>query len=232
VAIIKAKAQQSTAVGRVSEGGDVYLRAMRDGALFTADWKQAMIMEGRGFMINVGALSTAVTGGGTPGTAIDPNGPEFVISVPTGTSILPLRVEICSALPVGAADDNEIDILLVADQDSAVTTGTAGTTEVIYNMNTLNSRSSNCTARSEFTAVVTGHTWDLELAHMNKVFEMFATSPDKTGGSQWTELRLLYEPKTPIVLNGPAALVGFWGATTVATAFASVQWLELPSSAI
>ncbi len=227
MAILKAKAQQNTGVSRVSEGGEPFIRATRDGSLFIADWKLAAIMEGRGFQINVGALSTPVTGGGAGGTAVDLDTPEFVISVPKGTSIIPIRTEVTVGLPVGAADDNEVDILLAVDQDAAWdATGTA-VTEVIYNMNTLNNRASNCTARSAFSATMTTDpVEDIELAHYTKVFESFSAT-----GAHWTESILLYEPEAPPIINGPAMYIGHWGGTAAAHGFATVQWIEFPSTA-
>ncbi len=138
MAIIKTKARQDTGVARVSEGGDVYVRSTRDGSLFMADWKQAMIMEGRGFMINVGALTAPITGGGTGSTKPDADSPDISILVPNGTSLLPIRVEIEVSLPVIAATGNEVDILLGVDQDAShiADATAAGAAEVAYNMNT------------------------------------------------------------------------------------------------
>lgn len=227
MAIIKAKARQDTSVARESEGNDVNLRGTRDGALFVADWKMAAIMEGRGFMVNVGAFSSPAVGGGVGGTALDTDGAELYVSIPTGTSILPLRVAVNMGLPVGAADEDEIDILLAVDQDTAHTTGTY-TTETIYNMNTLHSRSSSCTAKSEATGTMTSPVLDLELAHVTKVFELFSTAG--SAGSHWTQSDLLYEPAAPPIINGPATLFVFWGGTKAASAFCDCQWLEFPTS--
>ena len=230
MAIIKTMAKQGTAVGRVSEGANVYSRSTRDGALFVADWKQALVLEGRGFMINVGSFSTPKTGGGVGGTVIESTGPDFAISVPKGTSIMPLRIEISMANPVGATNDDEVDILISVDQDYMPPLGVGGGTApsaTIYNMNTLHSRSSNCIAKSGFTTTMTAPTNDLELAHMTKIFESLSGI-----GGGWQSLRLLYEPDVPPIINGPATLLGWWGANTTNSGFANVQWLELDSSVI
>lgn len=229
MAIVKAKARQDAAVTRVSEGEDTYLRAMRDGSLIKADWKQALILEGRGFMFTVGALSTPVVGGGAAATAIDADGPDFLVGIPTGTSIMPLYIEVCLSQGIGTGDDNEIDILIAVDQDTmaASSMGTS-TAEVIYNMNTLHSNSSNCYARSEYSATMsTDPVLDLELARVAKAFEMHTTA-----GVIWQECKLVYEPKTPPIINGPAMLCGFFGGTKAQSGFATVQWLELPSNLV
>jgi len=231
MAILKGIARQDTDVGRVSEGADVNLRATRDGALFTADWKLAMIMEGRGFMFNVGTGNAAATGGGSAGTVIDIDAPEFIVRVPNGTSIMPLMIEISTTLPVGATNADEVDILLAVDQDSMQTDGTFGTQPTIYNMNSLKSRGSNCTVDMECEAAMTTPVNDLELAHMNKVFAIHNTDAELLG-SQWTELKLHYEPETLVVINGPAMLLGYFGGTAITKAIAVVQWLELPEDMV
>ncbi|KKK67302.1 hypothetical protein LCGC14_2955420, partial [marine sediment metagenome] len=172
--IFKALAAQTASVARTAEGTeDKALRSTRDGSLFVAGWELAGVMEGRGFMVNVGAFSTPVVGGGVGGTAIDLDAPELVIGVQDGTSILPIRIEVDMGLPVGAADDDEIDILIAVDQDkvNAESDGTAGTAEVIHNLNTLFANASKCYANSEYSATMTDPVLDLELAHMTKIFE-------------------------------------------------------------
>lgn len=224
MAIIKGKAQQTSSVGRVSEGADVNIRATRDGALFAANWKLACIMEGRGFMTMVGALSTPVAGGDT-GLVVDIDKPSFVLSVPTGISILPIRTDVAVGLPVGAADDDEVDVLIAVDQDKAWdATGTA-TAATIYNLNTLNSRASGCTARKTFTATTTDPVLDLELTHYTKVFELHSST-----GVAWTEGRLVYEPVAPPILNGPCMYIVYWGGTKATQAFMTAQWLEFPTT--
>ena len=133
-------------------------------------------------------------------------------------------------LPVGAADDDEIDILIAVDQDkvNAESDGTAGTAEVIHNLNTLFPNSSTCYANSEYSATMTDPVLDLELAHLTKIFELFSTAG--SAGALWQGPRLLYEPKTPPIINGPAMVCVYWGGTAAASAFCSAQWLEYPTT--
>lgn len=226
MAIIKGTARQTTSVTRVAEGVEQYLRMLRDGALVLVDARDAAVQEGRGFMANVGTLSTPIAGGDT-GLVVDLDKPSFVLSIPTGVSIRPFRTEVTVGLPVGAADDDEIDILIAVDQDKAWdATGTA-TAVTIYNMNTLNSRASSCTARRTFTATTTDPVLDLELAHYTKVFELYSTAG--TAGNAWTTSKLLYEPVAPPIINGPAMLIVYWGGTVATQAFMCAQWLEFPT---
>lgn len=225
-ATIKGIGRQSSSVQGVSEGAEVFLRMMRDGSLVSANWKQAAVLQGLCYMVNVGAFSTPITGGGN-GAAIDLDQPEFVVSIPTGTSILPLRVEVCCAVPILTADSEEAEIVVAVDQDVANTSGGGGgTTEVVYNMNTLKGASSACAVTSAITAdITTAPVLDLELMHKL----LLGDFGDATGISH-PELYGLYEPAASPVLNGPCMLIGYWGGTVAVTGFAVVQWMEFRTS--
>lgn len=229
MAIIKTIAKQDSGVSRVSEGDDVNLRSTLDGAVFAQDWKQAMVVEGRGFMFNVGDFSAPETGGGTASTKPDAGSPDFTVFVPDGTSIMPIRVEVEVGAPTITGTSNECDILLGIDQDrNGVGDATqAGAAETLYNMNTLHSRSSNCTAQSKnSTSYTVDPTIDIELVHVYKV-----SNEQSSVGTVWQGMTLLYEPLVPMIINGPATLIGWVGGTIATDYFACIQFLEAPTSA-
>lgn len=91
MAKIKAVAKQTTAVDRVSEGTDVYIRAFRDGSLTTAQFFQALAIEGRCFCANIGTLTTPAT---FAATAIDGTEPDIILEVPSGVTVLPISLDI------------------------------------------------------------------------------------------------------------------------------------------
>lgn len=228
MAIIKTKARQDTSVSRVSEGGDVYVRSTRDGALFTADWKQAMVMEGRGFIVNVGALTSPAKGGGTGNTKPDTDSPEIQVSIPDGTTFIPLRMEVEVGQATAATTADETDILICADLDATLLGLGAGTAETAYNLNTLHSRTSNCTILSENSDnLSTAPTRDIEYAHAQKVSTIHSAV-----GADWTNLTLLYEPEVSPLINGPACFLIYWGGTVATYGFCAMQWLEIPTSMI
>lgn len=229
MAIIKAKARQDSSVGRVSESGEVYTRATRDGSLITLDWKTAMIMEGRGFICKIGSLTTPIAVAGS-GNVVDEDRPDWMVGVPSGTSILPFCIDMQMKLTAGTTDDNELDMLIRVDQDTMQpkTTGTSTTTYVPYNLNTLHSRASNCYFIYTFSATMTASAvCDIELAHVTKIYEEHSTV-----GEQWMEYALHYEPKTVPIINGPANIIGYAGSSKGASMFHQVQWIELPTSLI
>lgn len=222
--ILKAKGQQTTAIQGVSEGADVYLRALRDGSIVSADWRQAAIIGGFGFMSNSGELSTGKVGGGAV-TILDQDRPELLVSVPNGICIMPMRIGV-HVQPGAPSDAEEQEILIAVDQDAAWdATGTC-TAMAIYNMNTLSSKVSSCTGRHAFTTnITTPPVLDLELARLVIEYDVAAA------GEVAQMLDLVYEPKTLMVINGPAMLLVYHGGDNVNIGgFIDAQWLEFPEN--
>ncbi len=220
--IAKIKGQQTTAIQGASEGADVFLRGLRDGSLITADWRQAAVFGGFGYHFNVGAFSTGIVGGGA-GTVIDVDTPDMVLSIPNGTCIMPMRIVV--NVQMGApADAQEQEILIALDADTEWD-GTAGhTASTIYNMNTLSQRGSACTAAGAFTTTITtAPAVTIEIARMVCEYSV------ATAGEEPQILELVYEPKTMMVIPGPAMLLGYHGgdAANIGGYF-DVQFLEFP----
>lgn len=226
MAIIKAKARQDEAVSRVSESGEVYTRATRDGSLFTCDWKTGLIMEGRGFQFNVGDLTTAVSSPSTTIALIDK--PDWAIGIPAGTSIMPIYIEGAMEMTTGTTNADELDILVAVDQDTFLlqSSGSADTVTPT-NMNNKHSRTSSCWVNITYTGTTTDPVYDIELAHVTQVFEEFTSV-----ATYWMEAKLLYQPKTVPIINGPALIAGIAATKKGAKMFWTVQWLELPTSLV
>lgn len=225
MALFKGKANQSTTRNVVKEGSEQFLRLMRDGTLYVADWRQASVNAGFGYMANVGAFSTPILGGGA-GTVLDIDEPELTISIPSGTTLFPLRIHVSAQVPLIAADSDETEILIAVDQDKAQdATGTA-TAETVYPMNTLVAKTSACTVRSAYTATCTDPVLDLELAHAVAVGDVQGIATN----ANWGMLDLLYEPVTSPPINGPAMIVVYWGGTVGTSGFAVASWIEFPTT--
>ncbi len=192
---------------------------------FGTDWRMAAIKDGRGFGITVGAFSTAIAGGGGQ-TIIDIDQPEVVISIPTDTTIIPVRVN-CQVIPgISAADNDETEILLAADITAAAVGGTK-TAETAYNMNHFKAgNSSLCTCASAYTADMTDPVLTIELARAIDNIDENGTPANFVP----RKLDLLYEPLFPVFLAGPAMLVLYFGGTVACSGFAQIQWLEYPTT--
>jgi len=185
------------------------------------DWKQRAILQGRGFQVDVGAFSTGIVGGGAV-TIFDIDRPELLISVPSGTSIIPIRVAIQVQPGLAATDLDENEILVGVDIAKAFDASGTYTSETALKMY-LGQGTSLCTCASAFTANATAPVIGMELARKVETMDLLGTP-----ANGWAhQLDLVYEPNCPPVLVGPCCLVAYWGGT-VATigGFAQVQWLE------
>lgn len=189
------------------------------------DWRMDAVKGGRGYHVDIGAFSTPIQGGGA-GTVFVQAEPEGIISCPTGTVIIPIRIHVVCQMPIMAADSNESEILIAVDK-AAILAGGSGvaTAETPVNMHTGSSNTSLCTCKSATTTAYTSPTLGMELGHAVRI----ADFGDATGQS-WGELSLLYEPITPPILVGPCAIYIYWGGTVATTGFAQVEWIELASA--
>lgn len=198
-------------------------RATRDYSLITADWKQALVLEGRAYAAKAGAFSTPVDGGGAT-AVISLVRPRVALSIPSGTTIIPLRVAVQCQTPLLAADNEEIEILLGIDRTQANAAGTS-TAVTKFNLRTDNAYSSLCTVTAVHTAdLATSPVLGIELARKVKVGDVQGTAAT----TMWTDLDLLYPlvgQHAPVIV-GPASLLVYWGGTVATTGFAQVEWAE------
>ena len=190
------------------------------------NWRQDAIRDGRGFHVTIGAFSTPIVGGGN-GTIIQIDEPEGVISVPDGTSIMPIRIDVQCQVPIIAADSNESEILIASDKDAAWDASGTSTEETPVNMRTTHGRASLCSCESAFTATATTKpAADFEIARAVQVADIGGSAASQA----WGELRCLYEPQSPMIFDGPCQLVIYWGGTVATTGFAQVEWIEYPTN--
>ena len=192
--------------------------------LYTFEALQAAISEGKGFIVNVGAFSTPITGGGD-GTVIDQDQPELVISVPTGKAIFVFSAKVQCHVPLLASDADEAEILLAVDKDTEVAAGTA-TTETPVNLKLQSAEVSACTVKSAYTADATNPTLDIELDRAVITGDMNGTPGF---AAFWTPLKLDYQPRVLPELVGPCAVYLYWGGTVATSGFAQVCYIESPS---
>ncbi len=207
--------------------GYIAARATRDGALYSAPWKQGLVFEGRAYHVDAGAFSTPVAGGGTA-LVIDLDRPRVAISVPSGTTIMPLRLAVQCQAPLLAADSEEIEILIGVDRTQANVAGTS-TAEVAFNLRTDNPSTSLCTATSVHTADLAAlPVLGIELARAVKIGDFQGTPAN----GMWTDLQLVYPAADShaAVIVGPASLLVYWGGTVATTGFAQIEWAEFDTS--
>ena len=201
------------------------------GELFTQDWIQAAILEGYGFIANIGALSTPVVGGGN-GTIVDLDQPEFGMIIPDGKIIIPIRLAIQLTTPLLATDADEAEALVFVDTTAAtVAAALDGTWANIITPKNMrialtNRKSSTCTVKSVCSVDTTDPTESIDLIHEVIVGDVQGTAAT----ALWTKNGLLYEPRNPPMIVGPASLFAYWGGTVAVNGFMQFFWIELPST--
>ncbi len=190
---------------------------------FTNDPLQSLIAAGNGWHFDVGAFSTPIVGGGN-GTTLDQDQPEFGISVASGYALIPLRLHIQCQVPLLAADSNEQEILIALDKAAAYAIGGGTVTaETPTNMRTDVTDTPPVTCFSAATGDITNPTLGVELARAVILGDVQGTAAN----GLWSPLELLYEPRRPPLIIGPAAIYGYWGGTVAMSGFANLDFIVL-----
>jgi hypothetical protein len=187
----------------------------RDGALYTCPYVLNMALEGRVFHVSHGTVTTPITF-----IAYDADRPDLGIDVPTGTTIIPVRILVY--LEDMAGTDNEI----IVEANRNLLGASTSTALTIYNVRTDAPMATGCSAYGTYTANATAVTVASEFWRAGDPIAQAAGSPLKT--FLWN-----LEDGTPQVLVGPASISLHVSATTTqAAGFVKASWIELPSSSI
>lgn len=210
------------------DGNDVDVRMTRMQQVFTANWREELLMGGYCYSVSVGGISAGgdaalVTGGGA-GTVIDSDQPEVIVSVPSGYYLIPLEFQASAQVDLDA--DAEVgNILLFADVTQAVAatgvTGTAGTAIPMLG----GGPSSVARIWHTITADITD-----PIASMVLAYETVRGAEVTAAGESVVKLSAFYQPMTPPLLVGPCSVVACWGGTAAVTAIATLKWAEVPAS--
>lgn len=203
------------------------MRLLPDGALPVGDWYANLVMRGLAWHVSIGAFSTPIAGGGAA-AIIDLDQPRGLISVPRGTCLVPLRVHVQCQVPLLATDSDESEIVIAVDRANAWARDGTRTDEDAFNMRTDIVGGCPCLAASAFSADTTDPVLDVELAHAVIIGDVQGVAAT----AFWNPLELLYEPRRPPFIVGPAMLLLYWGGTVATTGFAQVQFAAIPSSKV
>lgn len=214
----------SASIRRVADGNWAPARATRDGSLYTADWIQGCIIEGKGHEAGIGLLSDSEA---LQAAVITTLRPSLWIRVPTDTTILPIHASI--TVEDTAAVSNFEAVLGASIIDIGNGTSSAADFGPI-NMVTRGGVG-KCTARQEATGDTTTAGDPPSTFWRVIKFEDNVQTPATAGPSnfEWAGY-----PRLP-VLVGPATLQLNIGAIAGAAApivFATLQWLEFDTKEI
>ncbi len=212
-----------------STGAEVRLSAVPDGGLVIGSWLQAMIARGFGWVVQVGDLTTPIVGGGAL-TVLDADQPELVMDVPAGFTLRPIRIAVDCETPLIAADDDESEIVLSVDRTNVSdANATNGTVETVFNMRTDIVGGSPISVVSAVTTNLSAApTISAELQRANVVADLAGTPVT----SLWGSLKMLYQPKVPPYIVGPATVVVHFGGTVATSGYIQAFFLAFPSSKV
>lgn len=218
--------------GTADNTGPRELDASRGGEQYVYDWRQRRVAEGRGYVVNVGAFSTPIQGGGA-GTILDLDQPELVINVESGKILVPLRFAIQLQQPLAATDSDEVEMLIAVDLGARWAGDGTFTVETPINMRTDSTRPYSGSVASAFTAdnlSTTGSDMvlDLELARSVNVADLNGAPANAFN----TKHELVYEPTVSPMIVGPATVIAYWGGTVATSGFAQFAFLELDSTEV
>ncbi len=216
-------------------GGTVVQGGTPGGAASYMDEIGYMISKGMGRYVTVGAFSTGIVGGGN-GTVLDAQQPELAIAVPSGTTIRPVRFSVQVQVGLFAADNDESEALISVDSKGLWTGDGTFTIQNPSNMRTSNLVGSACRVGSAFTVNMTttpvagaaaAPVRDIDLARAVETSDIFSTGT----GILIKRLDLLYEPRHPPYIVGPATVLVYYGGT-IATigGFIQAAWVEGPNA--
>ena len=117
----------------LTENVQEFVRQSTIGQLFTADWHERLILAGKAYTLDLGALTATEWTGLTGNAAVDLDQPEIVIAVDTGY-LIPMSIEIDIHVDDVDAYDDVTEIGFQADRSQATAAGATATIEVPNNM--------------------------------------------------------------------------------------------------
>lgn len=198
------------------------MRIGPNGSAHVIDSITMLLARGFGYQTDVGALTTPQSNG----TILNLSQPTLVLSIPSGTTFRPLRVEMVGVLPILAADNDEFEFEVFIDR-TAKWDGT-GTSTAVTPLNLRTDLTTTCPVNGAktFTGNITAPpVQSMQLSRMN------INGDSQTAAGIWrAEAKLVYEPRYPPIVIGPAMFVLLGGGTAAFPHFANVTFLAVPSN--
>jgi len=230
---IKAQIEQVTpTIG--TEGNMAYPQQSKIGQLFTASWKQRLLLAGKLWKVSVGTVAaggdvTAIVGGGN-GTTVDQDQPEVIIGVPSGYFLIPVEINVAARIDADA--DGEMGYI-IAYADRTLAPVEDGTVTVETPLNLLDGAGAfPGYAASAATADITDPTVSELLDIVTVQASDFIPAATAAAGAAalTVGLKMAYHPEVPSLLAGPCGIYVHWGGTGAANGLATIIVGCVPSS--
>lgn len=188
-------------------------RGLSDGAIIQVPWFTALALEGRVFYASDADQNDLVTGQ----TSFAATTPSFLLRVPSGTTAIPLMVDLGQT---GSVAGGAVDVIIEIDDADRYSSG--GTAETILSARTDQpitpacSLYSGATASAGYGVRVIGRTIGQDVSPAEGAVNAFVWHPSL---------------EAPPLLVGPAALAIYtYAGTTGPTWFWTIKWAELPTA--
>lgn len=190
------------------------------------DWINSLIARGLTWHTQVGTLITPVVGGGN-GTVIVIARPELMISCPIGYALIPYFAAIECKISLLATDNDVIEASIAGDFTQKWDGTGTGTTKSPTNNRSDITAGCPATARSSFTADITSApVASAEFARMILTGDVQGSAAN----GMWTRPELVWAPKHPPILMGPAMLILHYGGTVATSAYVQLDFAMIPSA--
>lgn len=216
---VKAKVDE-LAPSVLSEGDLEYPRLTNIGQLFTADWRNRLILAGKAYRMSIGTISgtTAHTLVGA-GTAVLLERPYGIVAVDSGV-LIPMGLQLAGISDTDA-DNDVVDMILTADRAVAVAAGATATVEAPDNL-------------LDGGAAFGGRAWSIATGDIAtpvhsdilyyKCWEAYGASLGPTNFSCEKTWRY------PTFLKGPCSLLLYFAGTIATTGMGTLVFAHVPDS--
>lgn len=197
------------------------------GNLLNIDWRQALVLRGYGWQVNLGSFNTPLTGGGA-GTVLDRDEPELMVVVPVNYALVPLRVHVQLRHPLVAADNDTVSARLCWMNNVTFPGDGTFTALTPTNMLTNGGQGYVGSVPSQFTVGYTngGDVETFEICRSESNADVQGTAANAGIYQQ----EMLYQPETPPFLQGPGMLKLHWGGTVATPGFCQLNYLIIPKT--
>ncbi len=220
--VIKGNARQTTSVGRVDEGAEVYLRMLRDGTIGITNLIALWSLEGRVFTSSLGAATTPVTFGVT---TLDTTEFDLHVAIPASVVIIPLEFTVNFDL-IGATGQV---VELALQYGTGSITG-AGTADIPPSSNATSGLASACTVTWAAVAGTALTTVVNEFWHDG--IQRGSDATTSTTLRSQTKFSYLAKQTGILQVIGPSQQLVGWASALSGVGFARFVYAELPVSAV
>lgn len=206
---------------QVKTGSDQEVAISRLGDIFAVGWVERLVMAGKVYTLDLGAVGTGLTGN----AAVDADQPEVVIAVDAGYYLIPIEINIDIHTDDSDAYDDVVDIDFIADRSQAQATATA-TAETPNNL-----LDGGAAFPGRCWSIVTGNiTAPVESDVLASLHYELTQVAAETGGVAKGTLGLSKSFRVPRFLAGACQIVGYVTGTNTPTFMGSIIFGCVPNT--